>query len=315
MSPGLLPQRGSRTVAPPGRQTSNACWASPTTSDPGAATYSKTSAKALGLQRRRRNRLRAELRAVFTLAGLWRLVSHVVRRYVADADKVAPEPWDYRNALPGIVDAQLAPQYWIWQAGDSRRSGAPPIQRLRGGTHRMDRRHHAEGFPLDQVCLEIEGLVPTMPDVRPRPRSSPSTGCGTNGSIRRIAAPRHRVHRRVQGGAGHSVTQPPSLFRCCPTTAPTWSADDWVAMAQARSDARYTGKQAPFPAAIDALIQLEAADQLEAAVRHDEAVAFAANAVAECPATRLCSLGKRASSQATMIPISTYTDSFRRAAR
>ena len=50
---------------------------------------------------------------VLTFAGLWRLIRHVVRRYVTDAEKVAPDPWDYRDALPGIVEMQLAPQYWI----------------------------------------------------------------------------------------------------------------------------------------------------------------------------------------------------------
>jgi hypothetical protein len=39
----------------------------------------------------------------------------------------------------------------------------------------------------------------------------------------------------------------------------------------------------PIPPAIDTLIQLEAADQLEAVGRHDEAVEFAANAVEETP--------------------------------
>ncbi|MEU4418969.1 hypothetical protein, partial [Nocardia salmonicida] len=46
---------------------------------------------------------------LLTLSGLWRLIRHVVRRYVADAEKVDPEPWDYRDALPGIVQMQLAP--------------------------------------------------------------------------------------------------------------------------------------------------------------------------------------------------------------
>jgi hypothetical protein len=42
-------------------------------------------------------------------------------------------------------------------------------------------------------------------------------------------------------------------------------------------------EETPLPAAVDALIQLETADQLEAAGRHDEAVGFASNAVEECP--------------------------------
>lgn len=64
---------------------------------------------------------------------------------------------------------------------------------------------------------------------------------------------------------------------------PAWSVDDWAAMAQERNNARYTKDYAPYPAVIDALLQLEAADQLEAAGRHDEAVTFATNAVAELP--------------------------------
>lgn len=43
------------------------------------------------------------------------------------------------------------------------------------------------------------------------------------------------------------------------------------------------GVHAPLPAAINALFKLEAADQVEVAGRHDEAVTFAANAVAELP--------------------------------
>ena len=56
-------------------------------------------------------------------------------------------------------------------------------------------------------------------------------------------------------------------------------------MATARHAARRKGKEPPLPQAVDALIQLEAADQLEAAGRHDEAVAFAAKAVQESPGT------------------------------
>ena len=64
---------------------------------------------------------------------------------------------------------------------------------------------------------------------------------------------------------------------------PVWTPDEWAAMASSRHAARFTGKESPLPATIDALIQLEAADQLEVAGRHDEAVVFAANAVEESP--------------------------------
>jgi hypothetical protein len=54
-------------------------------------------------------------------------------------------------------------------------------------------------------------------------------------------------------------------------------------MASARRDLRTKGKEAPLPPTVDALIQLEAADQLEGVGRHDEAVVFAGNAVEEVP--------------------------------
>lgn len=64
---------------------------------------------------------------------------------------------------------------------------------------------------------------------------------------------------------------------------PDWTVEEWVAVATARRAARSKGKQVPLPTAVDTLLQLETADRLEAAGRHDEAVAFASNAVEECP--------------------------------
>ena len=62
-----------------------------------------------------------------------------------------------------------------------------------------------------------------------------------------------------------------------------WTADEWAELATARQAARIKGKEQPLPVAVDALLQLETADQLESAGRHDEAVGFASNAVEERP--------------------------------
>jgi hypothetical protein len=235
---------------------------------------------------------------VLTLAGLWRLIRHVVRRYVTDAEKVAPAPWDYRDALPGILEMQLAPQYWIWQTGGLTAEGA--TRRLDGFAEALMGwigGHHTDGFPLDPVCQEIEDLVPKLSD----------------GDAKTALIAIHVLWHSWVDPAAHRPaaaafidqykaaldTPLPSAFTVSLLSnhpMPTWSADDWIAMAQARNDARYTRNHAPLPAAIDALIQLEAADQLEAAGRHDEAVMFAANAVAEMPGNEALSRGKRASS-------------------
>lgn len=222
---------------------------------------------------------------VLTLAGLWRLVRHVVRRYVIDADKVPAEPWDYRNALPGIVDMQLAPQYWIWQPGGLSEETA--TRRLDGFAEALIGwigGHHNEGFPLHEVCQEIEGLVPTLPAGEARTALIAIHvlwHAWVDPSEHRPEAIAFLDEYKAVLDAPSPSAFTVSLLSNVPLQ--TWSTDDWVAMAQTRNDARHTGKQAPLPAAIDALIQLEAADQLEATGRHDEAVVFAGNAVAELP--------------------------------
>lgn len=223
---------------------------------------------------------------VLTLAGLWRLVRHVVRRYVADADQVQPEPWDYRPSLAGIVDMQLAPQYWIRQVGSlSPRTATGRLDGFAEALIGWIAKQHTEGFPLEELCKKIEALVPGLPagedrlaliaihvlwhswvppeDHRPKATSF---------------LERYDVVLNEPSPAAYTVAV---LSRGRPQ--PTWSADDWARMASERSEARRRRTHAPLPAAIDALIQLEAADQMEAAGRHDEAVVFASRAVEEMP--------------------------------
>lgn len=222
---------------------------------------------------------------VLTLAGLWRLTRHVVRRYVADAEKVAPEPWDYRNALAGIVDFQLAPQYWIWQTGGL--TPATATHRLDGFAEALIGRiggHHTDGLPLDQLCQEIEGLVPALPD-----GDAQTAMIAIHVLWHEWADPdAHRPEATAFIERYQAVldTPSPSAFAVSLLSSrpmPSWNVGDWAAMAQARNDARHTKNHDPLPLAVDALIQLFAAEELEAVGRHDEAVTFAANAVEEMP--------------------------------
>ncbi|MFD6713731.1 hypothetical protein ACFWDB_07550 [Micromonospora chalcea] len=222
---------------------------------------------------------------ILTLAGLWRLVRHVVRQFVADAPKVAPEPWDYRNALPGIIRAQLAPQYWVWQADgfDSKTAEnwfngvvEALVAHISGDTR--------EGIDLSQVIGKIENLAPNLPDggsktamvaiyalwhewVEPKERS-PSAAAFLDSHQECLEAPSPTAF---------------TLGLLSNRRRPAWSADEWAELAMTRRTARIKGKEAPLPAAVDALLQLEAADQLEAVGRHAEAVRFASNAVEEFP--------------------------------
>lgn len=50
-----------------------------------------------------------------TVAGLHRLVRHVVGRFIEKSDSIDTEEYNWRKGLPGIVNMRLAPEYWIGQ--------------------------------------------------------------------------------------------------------------------------------------------------------------------------------------------------------
>jgi hypothetical protein len=222
---------------------------------------------------------------IFTLAGLWRLIRDVVRQYVAAATKTEPEPWDSRGSLPGVVNVQLAPQYWIWHPEGLAADTA--LQRFNGvaeafiGWHAG---HHDDGFNLTDVVKRIEQLVPQLPDGPQRTALVAIHVLWHEWTPAEDHRPEARDFIEQHG---------PCLEAPSPTAyavgllsnrkPPSWTADEWAEMAGARRAERLHGKEAPLPASVDTLIQLEAADQLEAVGRHDEAVAFAANAVEESP--------------------------------
>lgn len=62
---------------------------------------------------------------VLNLEGLSRLSRHVVRRYVERGPKRVDKTFNYRSALPGIMTARLASQYWIWNANGFNVKTAP----------------------------------------------------------------------------------------------------------------------------------------------------------------------------------------------
>jgi hypothetical protein len=220
---------------------------------------------------------------IFTLAGLWRLVRHVVRRYVADTPKAEAEPWDYRMSLPGIITAPLAPQYWIGQD----LGAAQALQRFNGVADALiawHSGHNDEGFSLDRVAAKIETLVPPMPDSETKTALIAIhrlwhewTDPGT-----------HRPEARTFIETYEGCLQEPSPTAFTVATlsnfAPReWTLQEWADLADARRAERVAGKAAPLPAKIDALLHLKAADWMEAEGRHDEALTYAANAVEECP--------------------------------
>ena len=51
---------------------------------------------------------------ILTFQGLSRLVRHVITTFVARQPKLDHEPYDYRREERGIVQVEMASQYWLW---------------------------------------------------------------------------------------------------------------------------------------------------------------------------------------------------------
>lgn len=223
---------------------------------------------------------------ILTLAGLWRLVRHVVRHYVANTPKPDPEPYDYRPELPGVVQMILAPQYWIGKTAGFDQKTAPA--RFEGVVEALTNwlaDDENGGFNLTPVVERIERLVPGLAD------SDAKTAMVGIYALWHSWTDPEKDHR--PNAADFLRKYGPCLDVPSPIAftvgllskrgMPDWSGEQLVELATTRRAERGRGKGVPLPATVDATIQVQAADQLEAADRHDEAVVFAANAIEGSP--------------------------------
>ncbi len=180
---------------------------------------------------------------------------------------------------------QVAPQYWIWQPqGLDARSA---VHRFNGVAEAFIGWYsggHDDGFNLTEVVEIIEQLIPSLPDGESKLALIAiylwwHQWTDTNDHRPTAKAFLEEYERDLHAPSVIAFT----VGLLSNWNPPTWSPDEWADMAAGRHAARLKGGEAPLPPVIDALVQLEAADQLEAVGRHDEAVTFAANAVGELP--------------------------------
>ena len=55
---------------------------------------------------------------ILTFEGLSRLMRHVILQFISRQESVAKEPCDYSGEEPGMIQAELAPQYWMHRPGN-----------------------------------------------------------------------------------------------------------------------------------------------------------------------------------------------------
>jgi hypothetical protein len=93
---------------------------------------------------------------VLTFQGLARLTHHTISSFIANGPKIEKEPYDYTLEQSGVIQAQLAAEYWIWK----------PL------THGSEAKLRLEGL-LEQLVpvlnleknAKITDLTPILPDI------------------------------------------------------------------------------------------------------------------------------------------------------
>lgn len=227
---------------------------------------------------------------ILTLEGLWRLVRHVIRRFVRDAPKAVTADFNWRASLPGQATVRLAPQYWAANPYTVTKEGA---LELLGGVSEMFvdiAAGRSEGMTdLRPVLSRIEEVVPSLHSCAERDALVAIYWMWHNCMALELHQPRALD---FLGEYGSDAMTRPSVIAFLARTAsggglPDWTAEEYAQVAESRHEMRSLRRHFQFPAQFDAALQLEAADRLEAAGEHERAIQHAAYAVEEAPGNEL----------------------------
>lgn len=222
---------------------------------------------------------------MLTLEGMWRLVRHVIHKFVADSPKDVDPTFSWRRALPGKVTLRKAPQYWIADAASFSKDNAPA--RLAGVAEVFVETiaKRSEGVPnLNDVLVRIEELVPGLATSDER-----TAMIAIYWMWHRLMAPdEHRPDAQKFLEKYSDDRDRPSVIGFLASNAsgaglPEWTTDEYLALAETRYGDRSRRRHFRMPAQFDAALHVETADLLEADGRHERALRHAAWAVEELP--------------------------------
>lgn len=106
-----------------------------------------------------------------TLQGLSRIVRHVILEFIRRQPTIKKEVHDYHLERSGIVQAPLAPQYWVGNVKGMDRNSAP--RKLEGFLSQLGsyllKEPGALVTDLTAVLEEVENLIPTLKKKERRP--------------------------------------------------------------------------------------------------------------------------------------------------
>jgi hypothetical protein len=221
-------------------------------------------------------------RTLLSIEGIHRLARHVVRNWIERAGTSETKPFSYWDALPNILRMQPASEFWVWNAAGLTPATAGKYLAgcldiwlgLLGG-------HRDTWVDLRDVLARIEQIAAgTAPHQRAWMVALYTIW---HGNLR-------QEYLRPSGDAfvaRHSaLLEPPSMAAFVVELATgsfDWPLETVERAAALRRTDRGRKQDWPVHEVFDAALLAILADQLEAAGRHDEAVAAIDEAIGELP--------------------------------
>jgi len=221
---------------------------------------------------------------MFSLEGLVRLARHVVKSYVDRAPVEVDVDFNWRASLPGQIQVQLAPQYWLWNADAFHHKS---VDRYFAGFvgHLMEAlAEHSKGVTdMKAVLQRIEELIPGTAD-----GSAKNMMVGIYALWHRILAPdEHRPDATdflaKYEDLLHQPEMPSFVVGLLSNEMPEWTDEQWRTLASERRAQRSETQHLELPSSVDAAVQVMAAMKMQDVGRIDEAQTFAGFAVEELP--------------------------------
>lgn len=199
---------------------------------------------------------------LLSLEGLARLSRHVVRRFVERAPKGVDADFNYRSALPDIIHARWAAQYWIHQAGGFDQKSAPEyltamITLLIEG---ISKRSESGLVDMNAVLDKIEA---TALGLSKRSDRLPMAGIMALWNAFAPIEDRRKLKPRLQKRFDADLVEPSMVgFAVATMTGkpPAWELDALSTLARERHAERLGNAPQPMPARVDAALHIVVAD-------------------------------------------------------
>lgn len=200
----------------------------------------------------------------FTYSGLFRVVREVIYNITFSLQKTGFEAFDWRGAIPGCVELEAAPCYWIWKMDSSKGEGA---------------RARAEGFV--ETFVHYQNKIPKMdelirmyishlPEMKEENRLAAFTLCCLYVGKVGNAEEETKTQFQIVFEKNKSLLEKCSIYgliifvmRANIDINVTWESEDCEKVVNAYCKKRYKDSRIKLPKEIESMIYLEVANSFE----------------------------------------------------